>query len=85
MIVFAMGLVLLFTAVLFILLIRAKHGLMRLLFISLISALIVAQTALYAVYTQESMYLDIAIAFALLSFMDVQFYAVYLRRKGELT
>ena len=68
----------------FILMVRSGAGFIRILFLSLFSVLIVVEIILYAIHTQQSMYLDIALAFSLLSFMDVQFYAVYLRRKGAL-
>lgn len=65
-------------------LIRSRDSFSRVLFLGLISSLTVAAIVLWAVHTGESMYLDVAIAAALLGFMDVQFYAVYLRRKGDL-
>lgn len=68
----------------FILMVRSGAGFVRILFLSLFSVLIVVEIILYAIHTGESMYLDIALAFSLLSFMDVQFYGVYLRRKGAL-
>lgn len=84
MTVFSMVTLFLFLFILLVLLFRAHTGIVRLLFVSLISAVVVAEIVLYAVHTQISMYLDVALAFALLGFMDVQFYAVYLRRKGDL-
>lgn len=84
MISFALGFVMLCMMVCLILLLRAREAFSRVLFLGLESALIVAAIVLWAVRTGESMYLDVAIVFALLGFMDVQFYAVYLRRKGDL-
>lgn len=68
----------------FILLLRSRTGFERILYVSLISTLIAAEIVLYAVYAGEEMYLDVALVFALLGFMDVQFFSVYLRRKGNL-
>ena len=68
----------------FILLLRSRTGFERILYVSLISTLIAAEIVLYAVYAGEEMYRDVALVFALLGFMDVQFFSVYLRRKGNL-
>ena len=84
MILFALGFLLACMVVCFVLLVRAREAFSRVLFLGLESALIVAAIVLWAAHTGESMYLDVALAFALLGFMDVQFYAVYLRRKGDL-
>ena len=84
MIPFALGFILVCLLVCFVLLLRAREAFSRVLFLGLLSALIVAAIVLWAVHTGEGMYLDAALAFALLGFMDVQFYAVYLRRKGDL-
>lgn len=67
-----------------VLLVRSRTGFERILYISLMSTLLAAEIVLYAVYAGEEMYLDIALVFALLGFMDVQFFSVYLRRKGNL-
>lgn len=84
MILFALSFVLICMAACFILLLRAREAFSRVLFLSLLSALTVAAIVLWAVHTGEWMYLDVALVFALLGFMDIQFYAVYLRRKGDL-
>lgn len=84
MILVAMGAVFLFLLTALVLLIRSRSGFSRILYLSLISTLIVAEIVLWAVHTAKSMYLDVALAFALLGFMDVQFYSVYLRKKGDL-
>ena len=68
----------------FVFAIAVKTGWDRLLFISLASALITVEIVLYAVLTGQTMYLDIALAFVLLGFMDIQFFSVFLRRKGDL-
>lgn len=54
----------------------------RLLACSLATTLIALEFVLYAVHTGASMYLDAALAFFVLGFMDTQFFAVYLRKKG---
>lgn len=84
MILFALGIVLICMIICFILLLRAREAFSRVLFLGLISSLIVAAITLWAVHVGESMYLDIALVFAVLGFMDVQFFAVYLRRRGDL-
>ena len=84
MIAFALGFVLVCMVLCFVLLLRAREAFSRVLFLGLQSALIVSAIVLWAVHTGEGMYLDVALVFALLGFMDVQFYAVYLRRKGDL-
>lgn len=68
----------------FYLFVRSREAFSRVLLLSLLSSLTVAAIVLWAVRTGEGMYLDVALTFALLGFMDVQFYAVYLRRKGDL-
>lgn len=55
----------------------------RILGLNLAASLGVLAIVLWAVHTGLAMFLDIAIAFALLGFMDVQFFAVYLRKKGD--
>lgn len=84
MIAFSLLFVFLMLCVMLFLLIRSRTAFERILFLGLISSLITAEIVLYAVYVQEAMYLDVALVFALLGFMDVQFYSVYLRRKGNL-
>ncbi len=68
----------------FVLLIRSKGPFSRILFLGLLSSFVVCAVVLLAIDMKKSMYLDIAFTLALLSFMDIQFYAVYLRRKGDL-
>lgn len=84
MILCALAIVLICMIICFILLLCAREAFSRVLFLGLISSLIVAAITLWAVHVGESMYLDIALVFAALGFMDVQFFAVYLRRKGDL-
>ncbi|MFI3211921.1 MAG: monovalent cation/H+ antiporter complex subunit F [Eubacteriales bacterium] len=80
----AMYLVILFTIVSVILLIRSKENFSKILYLGLLSSLVVVAIVLYAITTGQSMYLDVAITIAILGFMDVQFYAVYLSRKGSI-
>lgn len=84
MISIALVVLLVFLAAVLVLLIRSHSSFTRILLMSLFSALVAAEIVLYAVYTGEDMYLDVALVFALLGFMDVQFFAVYLRKKGGL-
>lgn len=79
-----MYLVILFTIVSVILLIRSKENFSKILYLGLLSSLVVVAIVLYAITTGQSMYLDVAITIAILGFMDVQFYAVYLSRKGSI-
>lgn len=44
---------------------------------------LVTEIVFYAVHINSSMVLDIAIAIAVLGFVDVQFLSVFLRRKGD--
>lgn len=66
----------------FILLLRSRTGFERILYVSLISTLIAAEIVLYAVYAGEEMYLDVALVFALLGFMDVQFFPFICAERG---
>ena len=84
MIEFAMCAVAACAAAVFVLLVQSRTGFERVLFLGLLCAAVIALIVLYAAHTERSMYLDVALAFAVLGFMDVQFYAVYLRRKGDL-
>ncbi len=84
MIVFSILFIILCIAICFFLLIRSRDAFSRLLFLGLLSTFIICSIVLIAVFTGKGMYLDVALTLALLSFMDVQFYAVYLRRKGDL-
>ena len=83
MIGFAMLAVAVLAAALLLPLVRARTGFERVLLMSLLSSLVTAEIVLYAAHTGRAMYLDVALACALLGFLDVQFYAVYLRRKGD--
>ncbi len=80
----AMYLVILFIIISVILLIRSKENFSKILYLGLLSSLVVVAIVLYAITTGQSMYLDVAITIAILGFMDVQFYAVYLSRKGSI-
>lgn len=84
MILFALLVVLVCMCVCFYLLLRATETFSRVLMLSLLSVFTVCVIVLWAVHTGENMYLDVALAFAILGFMDIQFYAVFLRRKGDL-
>lgn len=84
MIIFALCFVLVCMIVCFALLLLSREAFSRVLLLSLLSALTVAVIVLWAVRTGEEMYLDVALVFTLLGFMDIQFYAAHLHRKGEL-
>ncbi len=84
MITCAFGVILLCMVVTVVLLLKSKEAFSRVLLLGVLASFIVAAIALYAVYTAQELYLDVAIILAMLGFMDVQFYAVYLRRKGDL-
>lgn len=84
MITFALGFILICIIISFYLLIHSHEAFSRVLFLSLLSSLVVCAIVLWSIHTGESMYIDVALTLAILSFMDVQFYAVYLRRKGDI-
>lgn len=56
----------------------------RMLGVNLLSSVIVLSIVLYAVYADESIALDIAIAFGLLGFVGTQFIAVFVRKRGRI-
>ncbi len=72
------------TALCFYLLIKSKGAFSRILLFSLLSSFVVIAIVLLSVLDGKEVYLDIAITLTLLGFIDIQFYAVYLRRKGDL-
>lgn len=76
--------IMLFMMIGLIMLIKSKDPFSKVLFLGVLSSMIAAEIALFAVYSNQSMYIDIAITMVILGFMDVQFYAVYLRRKGDI-
>lgn len=45
---------------------------------------LVVEVVLFAVHSNSTMALDIALAFAVLGFVDVQIFSVYMRKKGDL-
>lgn len=56
----------------------------RMLGLNLFSVLIVLAIVLYAVFSNQTMYLDIAITFGLLGFVGTQFIAVFVRKRGNI-
>lgn len=66
------------------LLAKGKSPWLKVLSNRLLVTCLVIQIVLYAVFTQSSILLDVAIVFAILGFVDVQFLSVYLRKKGDL-
>lgn len=56
----------------------------KLLGLNLATSTIVVEIVLYAVKTNLDMYLDIALAFALIGFIGTQFIAVFIRKQGVL-
>lgn len=56
----------------------------KLLGLNLSSSTVVVEIVLYAVKTNLDMYLDIALAFALIGFVGTQFIAVFIRKQGTL-
>lgn len=56
----------------------------KLLGLNLSTSTIVVEIVLYAVKTNLDMYLDVALAFALIGFVGTQFIAVFIRKQGTL-
>lgn len=56
----------------------------KLLGLNLSTTIIVVEIILYAVKMDLDMYLDIAFTFALISFVGVQFIAMFIRKQGDL-
>ena len=50
--------------------------------VGLLTSLLALEIVMYAVVTEASMYLDVALVFVLLGFMDVQFFSVFLKKRG---
>lgn len=75
---------LLFIITFLLLLIKGKSPWLKVLSNRLMVTCIVIEIVLYAVWTGLEMVLDLAIVFAILGFVDVQFLSVYLRKKGDL-
>ena len=75
---------LLFIITFLLLLIKGKSPWLKVLSNRLMATCIVIEIVLYAVWTGLEMVLDLAIVFAILGFVDVQFLSVYLRKKGDL-
>ncbi len=84
MIVIALIFTALSTALCLYLLIKSKGAFSRILIFSLLSSFVVIAVVLLSILDGKDAYLDIAITLTLLGFIDIQFYAVYLRRKGDL-
>lgn len=59
-----------------------RHIWTRLMVLGLLTSLLALEIVMYAVVTEASMYLDVALAFVLLGFMDVQFFSVFLKKRG---
>ena len=54
----------------------------KLMGVGLLTSLLALEIVMYAVVTEASMYLDVALVFVLLGFMDVQFFSVFLKKRG---
>lgn len=50
----------------------------------LLITLIIIEIVLYSIVKEINILLDIAIVFAVIGFVDVQFLSVFLRKKGDL-
>ncbi len=75
---------LVFIAALFALVLLSKSPWAKVLANRLLVTCLVVEAALYAVNRNSALLIDIALAFAILGFVDVQIYSVYLRKKGDL-
>ena len=61
-------------------LIRGTRGADRIIALDLLSILVVAFVALYAVFSGDAVYLDIVIAYALVAFLGTVAFARYIER-----
>jgi len=55
----------------------------RLLGLNMVASQLLALIVLYASYKEMSMYLDLAIVYALLGFVGIIFLSIYVQRKGR--
>lgn len=55
----------------------------RLLGLNMVASKLLALIVLYASYKERSMYLDLAIVYALLGFVGIIFLSIYVQRKGR--
>lgn len=65
--------------------IRGPHHADRIIALDLLSVLMVALVALYAVFSNNSVFLDVVIAYALVAFLGTASFARYLERSGKKT
>lgn len=84
MLEFMTGFAALFTVAALVLLVLSQTAWEKVLMTDMLSAAGTVLIVFYALLTDNEMILDVAIAFVLLGFMSVQFYAVYLRKRGDL-
>lgn len=75
---------LIFILVFLVLVIIGKTPWIKVLSNRLLITLMVIEIVLYSILRNLEMVLDIAIVFAILGFVDVQFMSVFLRKKGDL-
>ncbi len=73
-----------FIASMVVLVIFSKSPWAKVLSNRLLVTCLVVEIVLFAIYTNSSFALDVALAFAVLGFVDIQFLTVFLRKKGEL-
>jgi multicomponent Na+:H+ antiporter subunit F len=67
----------------FIRLVKGSHAADRIVAIDLISILIVAFLAAYSIHTQETSFLDVAIAYALIAFLGTVAFSRFLIRSTK--
>ena len=84
MLEFMTGFAALFTVAALVLLVLSQTAWEKVLMTDMLSAAGTVLIVFYALLTDNEMILDVAIAFVLLGFMSVQFYAVYFRKRGDL-
>jgi len=82
---FALGTVLLGILLAFIRLVRGPDAADRIVALDLISVLIVAFLAAYCIYSRETSFLDVAIAYALIAFLGTVALARFLMRSPKAT
>lgn len=63
--------------------VRGPKNADRIIALDLLSVLVVAAVALFSVFSREKMFLDVAIAFALVAFLGTVAFARYLERSAS--
>ena len=65
--------------------VRGPKNADRIIALDLLSVLVVALVVLYALFTNEAVFLDVALAYALVAFLGTVAFARYLERSAQTT